>query len=295
MRYPRITLVAFAGLALARPLEPRQLSAPQFWSQKECLDAHEPQPSAASAPQPPPAKLEPQQSLPKIVYRGSSKSPEEIRTAGGFIPRDNGPITNETFGLSSHHGGQWRTFYTSTTRSFGIALGFSVGYPDVGYFDGEPRGGWVYRIHPTPNIIDLANSGITFSYDDEEEFSALGGVRYDQIEAWMPMPKNITGRDLTEADILKFHDFENFAKEFPDRKWTDNVDYNHKYDSLSASPGQPQLSGDRDNLAKFNDKTLEQHAIEFMKKNGKAVGWTGTFPLSSLTSGKTSAPNNVDH
>ncbi|KAM3447385.1 hypothetical protein MY3296_008780 [Beauveria thailandica] len=47
-------------------------------------------------------------------------------------------------------------------------------------------------------------------------------------------------------------------------------------------PGQPQLAGDEANLAKYNEKSLEGYAIEFMEKNGGPVGFDGKFPLSIL-------------
>ncbi|KAM3522047.1 hypothetical protein MY4038_008788 [Beauveria bassiana] len=97
----------------------------------------------------------------------------------------------------------------------------------------------------------------------EEEFVALGGVRYDQIEAWAP---------ASDGEL----------------NFTANPDFaSKKYEGLSASPGQPQLAGDQANLAKYNEKTLEEYAIEFMEKNGGPVGFDGMFPLNVL---KTDAP-----
>ncbi|PMB63339.1 hypothetical protein BM221_010810 [Beauveria bassiana] len=132
-------------------------------------------------------------------------------------------------------------------------------------------------------MIDLNDSGFRLTFGAEEEFSALGGIPYDQIEAWIPMANADLKTKMTKADGLKFHDFETFSAEYPAKKWTVNPDYNHqKYDLLAASPGQPQLAGDDKNLAKYSDKTLEKYAIEFMEKNGAAVGWAGKFPLSFL-------------
>ncbi|KAM3454654.1 hypothetical protein MY3296_002895 [Beauveria thailandica] len=211
--------------------------------------------------------------LPSVLYRGSGSSPEDVKALGGFVPRQKGgPLKNETFGLQSHHLGRTRTAYTSTTRSFGVGLGYSL-------IDQEA--GWIYKIHPTPNMIDLNASGFDLRYTAEEEFSALGGIRYDQIEAWMPMSKSDLKARLTKVHVYEYHDFETFSAKYPGKKWMANPDYDHKYDSLAASPGQPQLAGDSANLEKYNN-TLEGYAIEFMQKNGAAVGWDGKFPLSSL-------------
>ncbi|KAK2594666.1 hypothetical protein QQS21_007642 [Conoideocrella luteorostrata] len=227
-----------------------------------------------------------QQSSPKVVYRGSSKSPETIKELGGFIPRDEGQtITNNTFGLLNHHWGLSRTAYSSTSRSFGVALGYSMK---------EHESGWIYKIHPTPNMIDLNGSGFKLQYHEEEEFSALGGIRYDQIQAWMRMSSEILMHSLSMDDVRKFREFETFAKAYPNSTWTNNTAYDHKYDTFASSPGQPQLAGNKDNVAKFGNKTLEQHAIEFMKKNGGPVAWNGQFPLSSLKTKNEEAPQMTE-
>ncbi|KAF1737888.1 Heat-labile enterotoxin A chain [Beauveria bassiana] len=213
--------------------------------------------------------------LPTVVYRGSGSSPDSIKERGGFIPRarnESEPVSNTTFGLQSHHIGERRTMYTSTTRS--VLMGATFALQTF-------EGGWVYKIHPTPNMIDLNESGFEIRFKREEEFSALGGVRWDQIEAWA----EVTYNGLVNAGMHP-HDVESL----PDAplNFTANPDYDaKKYDGQSASPGQPQLAGDEANLAKYNEKTLEGYAIEFMEKNGGPVGFDGKFPLGSL---KTDAP-----
>ncbi|OAA70996.1 Heat-labile enterotoxin, A chain [Akanthomyces lecanii RCEF 1005] len=226
-----------------------------------------------------------QQALPVVVFRGSGSSPESVKERGGFIPRardESEPISNTTFGLQSHHIGEKRTLYTSTTRDLVMGVTFALQ---------SEKSSWVYRIHPTPNMIDLNDSGFEIRFKREEEFSALGGIRYDQIEAWA----EVTYTDLIGAGLSKF-DFQNLVDmqpiegELPALNFTTNPDYNAKYDNLSASPGQPQLAGDEANLAKFNEKSLEGYAIEFMEKNGGPVGWDGKFPLSALTSDAPAEP-----
>ncbi|KAM3426205.1 hypothetical protein MY4824_010061 [Beauveria thailandica] len=195
--------------------------------------------------------------LPTVVYRGSASIPETIKERGGFIPRpraDDEPLSNKTFGLRNHHLGG-RTMYTSTSRNVDVAVSFAQ--------SNWQSSAWVYKIHSTPNMIDLNDSGFQLLFPGEEEFVALGGVRYDQIEAWAPASNG-------------------------DLNFTVNPDFaSNKYEGLSASPGQPQLAGDQANLDKYNEKTLEEYAIEFMEKNGGPVGFDGTFPLDVL---KTDAP-----
>ncbi|KAM3432166.1 hypothetical protein MY4824_006715 [Beauveria thailandica] len=221
-----------------------------------------------------------QQPLPAVVYRGSGISPESIKERGGFIPRtrdDTEPISNATFGLRLHHLGKNRTLYTSTTRDLAMGVSFAL--------QNEKKSAWVYRIHSTPNMIDLNDSGFEIRYKKEEEFSALGGVRYDQIEAWVEVTYNgLRKAGMKSGDVDKLFNVEPIDFELPAFNFTTNPDYNHKYDDLVASPGQPQLAGDSANLAKYKEKSLEGYAIEFMENNGKPVGWDGKFPLSVLKS-----------
>lgn len=142
------------------------------------------------------------------------------------------------------------------------------------------KSSWVYRIHPTPNMIDLNDSGFEIRFKREKEFSALGGIRYDQVEAWAEITyTGLIGAGLSKSDFL---DMEPVGGELPALNFTINPDYNAKYHGQFASPGQPQLAGDEANLANFNEQSLEGYAIEFMEKNGGPVGLDGKFPLSAL-------------
>ncbi|EGX91273.1 hypothetical protein CCM_05431 [Cordyceps militaris CM01] len=219
-----------------------------------------------------------QQPLPTVLYRGSGNSPEFVKELGGFIPRDREgggePITNATFGLRSHHIGENRTLYTSTTRDIVMGAAFAL-QTDVH--------GWVYQIHPTPNMIDLNESGFEIRFKREEEFSALGGILYNQIQAWAEVSdSSLIAAGMDKGDVHQLVVMWPIKGQLPPLNFTANPDYDTKYDGLSASPGQPQLAGDEANLAKFNEKTLEGYAIEFMEKNGGPVGWDGKFPLSAL-------------
>ncbi|KID82388.1 hypothetical protein MGU_10285 [Metarhizium guizhouense ARSEF 977] len=121
----------------------------------------------------------------------------------------------------------------------------------------------------------MKESGITSppKWRDEGEFSALGGIRWDQVEAYMAMPKSISPLEI-------YVDFEVFAKDYPNMTWTKNEEYKSEYDRYSPSGAQPQLVGDLNGNAISSPMTLEESAIEFMSKTGAPVGWTGTFPLN---------------
>ncbi|KAM3502493.1 hypothetical protein MY10362_004811 [Beauveria mimosiformis] len=219
--------------------------------------------------------------LPTVVYRGSGSSPDFVKKRGGFVPRprdESEPVSNTTFGLQSHQIGENRTMYTSTTRS--VVIGASFALQGLG-------GGWVYKIHPTPNMIDLNESGF--------EFPALGGVRYDQIEGWTKVTENgLFAAGMDGWDLHRLAQMQEPQNPMPALNFTANPDYNaKKYDGLSASPGQPQLAGDEANLAKYNEKTLEGYAIEFMEKNGGPVGFDGKFPLSILPADAPAEPTTA--
>ncbi|PQK18124.1 hypothetical protein BB8028_0012g00210 [Beauveria bassiana] len=228
----------------------------KFSSIKDCLAARQPAP------------------LPKVVYRGEHRAPEALRQLGGIPTEFDGPTTNKSYSLETHHWGmgQVHSAYTSTTSSFGVAYGYSR--------KDNAGDGWVYKIHPTPNMIDMDASDFFIYYGIEDEFSALGGVRWDQVEAWMAIPRNATGTEVTVGEIHEYRKEETFMAEFTRMKWIKNEAYNPRYDGFAVSGGQPQLAGNAPNLDKYKEKTLEQWAVDFMEKNGVPVGWTGAFPLN---------------
>ncbi|OAA47243.1 Heat Labile Enterotoxin Type Iib [Beauveria brongniartii RCEF 3172] len=242
----------FCGLYERKDLRPDD----RFPSPKECLAAREPAP------------------LPKVVYRGELTAPETFRKLGGIPTEFDGPTTDKSYSLEVHHKGRGEVHsaYTSTTSSFGVAFGYSL--------RNNAGDGWVYKIHPTPNMIDMDASDFPLFHSAEDELSALGGVRWDQVEAWMAIPHDIIGTRITEKVVHRFRKEEAFIAKFPNMKWIKNEDYNPRYDQFTISGGQPQLAGNAPNLDKYKEKTLEQWATEFMNKNGEAVGWTGAFPLN---------------
>ncbi|PHH66874.1 putative enterotoxin [Ophiocordyceps australis] len=242
---------------------------------------------------------EPANSVVTIVYRGDTRSPEQLRQLGGFPTEFEGPLRNESYSLIAHHeaqgeGEKFQSAYTSTARLFGSTVYFAT--------DAGKQDGWVYKIHATPNMIDMNDSGFLQKYARESEFSAMGGVRWDQIQGWVPMPR----KAYPAARILQIQEetarlrLETLASEAADvgiknatwpRTWIDNVEYNQKYEQYNASKGQPQLAGDAANLEKHGDKTLEEHARDFMRQNGAAVGWDERyFPFISLAATAPAGP-----
>ncbi|KAK2616876.1 hypothetical protein QQS21_000254 [Conoideocrella luteorostrata] len=223
---------------------------------------------------------------PAVVFRGDSRSPEQLRALGGIPTEFGGPLNdNESYSLMAHHRaacdlGKCLSAYTSTGRAFGSALLFAGGEDRRKKVDG-----WMYKIHATPNMIDMDYSGFELTYFMETEFSALGGIRWDQIEGWMPAPAStyefIKKKALNE---VTFEDFQRQTRQDWPKAWIANPEYNKKYDSYLASKGQPQLSGDEKNLKTHGKMSLKEYAVEFMKKNGESVGWSGgNSPFLNLT------------
>ncbi|KID86186.1 Heat Labile Enterotoxin Type Iib [Metarhizium guizhouense ARSEF 977] len=247
----------------------------------------------------PPSSTPPERPLPSVVYRGDDLPPEYYKNLGGIPHEFTGKTDNRSYSLWWHNVGFDGTFgrlrgkgrdfnsaYAATSTRFSSALYFAV-------LTREQEFGWMYQIHATPNMIDLDNSGFRPEASYEKEFAALGGIRWEQIEAWLRIPKNLIsdyGRNYNAHGALdKWALPGNFTKDFPDLKWETNPDYNPAYNQYHGSEGQPQLGGkpikvkgrlQLDIPREFEGKSMEYHAIEFMNKVGGPVGWTGSFPLN---------------
>ncbi|RDA89593.1 putative heat-labile enterotoxin [Ophiocordyceps camponoti-saundersi (nom. inval.)] len=236
----------------------------------------------------------------KIVYRGDERPPWMLRALGGIPAEFEGPVVNASFSLEAHHlvDGRWRNFrsaYTTTARRFGSAALWAA--------DPRVSDGWIYMIHATPNMINLTDSGFSLTYKAETEISALGGIRWDQIMAWTHVP-------MYDRPVVNPRDMCSLFLENPflPKSWIANGEYNHGYDLYYSSEGQPQLGveynvdGDEDDVDEDDGDedvgdeddngdeerqqriSLEQHALEFMRKNGRVVGWDeDSFPFLNLS------------
>lgn len=225
-----------------------------------------------------------QQAIPKEVLRGDAATPDRVKAQGGFVPNYGGKTpNNESFELYHHQTGAKPTQYVSTTITFKIALKFGA--------ISSKSDGYIYKIKSTPNMLDLQGSlADNAPSQHEDEFSALGGVRWDQIIGWMATPKidwdsSPEGPNWVDPEAIETE--EAYVKARPNSKWVANPDYNaKKYGSLMATGPQPQLvtrSYRKVSLPNASDRiSYEQHAIEFMKANGQAVGFDGKFPLPGL-------------
>lgn len=125
---------------------------------------------------------------PITVWRADAMSPRELERQGMFLPRGmNGSRPNQPppdislwnhingspTGMSTHRSG-----YVSTSASRMSAFHFLVRH-----MNGE---GYLYEIKVTPNFIDAAGTlRGTYNKSSEQEYSALGGIRFDQVKGWV--------------------------------------------------------------------------------------------------------------
>ncbi|MFZ3475841.1 enterotoxin A family protein [Streptomyces sp. 4.24] len=137
---------------------------------------------------------------PRWVWHASSLPPEEIERDGG--------VQGTPSGASRHDSG-----YVGTTTRRDYAL-----RRITERFNGN---GYVYRVHATPNFVDVAGSLRGFyNRAAEHEYAAMGGFRFDQVIDW------------EEVSFGVARPGESNAAYDPDR-----------FRALRASPGQPQLAG----------------------------------------------------
>ena len=113
---------------------------------------------------------------PSMVFRGDPRGPEEIKEAGGFVPPATDYSNPDSFNLAYSVGDAAPasypgSAYVPTTAAISFAFQFAG------------LDGYIYRIHATPNHIDVGQS-LPGRPAQEHEFAALGGIRWDQVSAW---------------------------------------------------------------------------------------------------------------
>ncbi|OBR08067.1 Cholera enterotoxin subunit A2 [Colletotrichum higginsianum IMI 349063] len=136
------------------------------------------------------------QAGPKFVWRGAGRAPQDVKAAGGFLPKGLTAVGEvapeislwkhvdvpEEFDEDGNRVGLGSTEdddgYTSFTSSFFLALGYA-------FYSRQQDTTWIYRVKTTPNMIDVAKTlGKHNIYSEEDEYAALGGVKWDQIVSW---------------------------------------------------------------------------------------------------------------
>ncbi|TDZ51532.1 Heat-labile enterotoxin A chain [Colletotrichum trifolii] len=175
---------------------------------------------------------------PKFVYRGAGRSPEDVKAAGGFLPKGVTTIGTVTPDVSIYNhvrvadkvdedgnnlgagATPENSGYVSTTSSFLLALGYAFYYR-------EQETTWIYKIKTTPNMISARKTLGKYNddYREEDEYSALGGIKFDQIVSWSKVDRN----NLVNFSWL----------------WsTKNIDYSEtRYRGFRTGGAQYQLAG----------------------------------------------------
>lgn len=232
---------------------------------------------------------------PKYVFRGvRGMPPAEIKKRGGLLPNNVDPssLSSDAYKLVHHlhdvknvHGKD--SAYVSTTSSFDVAAWFA-----------QP-GGYVYVIKTTPNMVPVESSVDPYPLPWEREYSALGGVVFEQIAECVRLPDG--DRIQTPAkpnfkdkvkgeDVSKNMDrYRNLIKQGVLRPDNGELQYDKKrFGKMSASPGQPQLAGHGADDAAWSkapydkldkSKPTWEYAHDFMESIGAAQGWSDRCPL----------------
>lgn len=142
---------------------------------------------------------------PKFVWRGAGRAPQDVKAAGGFLPKGLtavGEVDPEIslwkhvdipeeldedgnrvgLGSTAENDG-----YTSLTSSFFLALGYA-------FYSRQQDTTYIYRVKTTPNMINVAKTlGKYNLYTEEDEYAALGGVKWDQIVSWRKVDRSNLG------------------------------------------------------------------------------------------------------
>ncbi|RDA96120.1 putative heat-labile enterotoxin [Ophiocordyceps camponoti-saundersi (nom. inval.)] len=213
----------------------------------------------------------------RFLYRGDSRSPEEIIASGGFQPVEDGyENDDEAFNINHHMVGHpesgsedelsdgststtssntWRTAFVSTS----YAAEHSKEYGESG---------WIYVIDPTPNIIDV-NSVNTEEYNVDKECVALGGIPVSQVVGWIKTDQYIKLRyPLAGNEAIEGQE---------SQKPLDIMDHIERNEGIYTPERYSRVDLTNSPMQDFQSAA---EAVEFMDKVGHVVGWTGKFPLS---------------
>ncbi|PHH61301.1 putative enterotoxin [Ophiocordyceps australis] len=128
-------------------------------------------------------------------------------------------------------------------------------------------------------MIKLSDSLLQFDeYPEEDEYTAMGGILWEQVYGWIRLPNNyeaMTTEQLKNGES-NFYDMARKHLAF-------NRDYNsNKFKGQPASGGQLRLAGAPQSewpWSYYQNKPLREAALEFMQEMGGVVDWHGDFPL----------------
>ncbi|KID81038.1 Heat-labile enterotoxin IIA, A chain [Metarhizium guizhouense ARSEF 977] len=210
------------------------------------------------------------------VFRGDSRGPQEIRDTGGFLPDPDATSYSNptTFSLDNHVNGRTgSSAYVATSAQFGQAARNFAG-----------PGNYVYRIHVTPNMINV-NEALTSGhpYPRQEEASALGGIPWTAVEGWLQLDED---REFeTSSEYLDDGSADRFTARYV-AEFADQFELNRAYDDSGLGGPARQTRADPQVALLAaqppNQERLLNAATAFMNSHASAIGWTENqaFPYS---------------
>ncbi|KAM3500771.1 hypothetical protein MY11210_009465 [Beauveria gryllotalpidicola] len=235
---------------------------------------------------------------PKFVFRVDSRSPDEIRAAGGFLGRATESTSlqrDSAYSIDAHTDFDVLndpTVYVSTTAEFGVAARFAW------------AGDYIYLVRARSNILGVNIALGRRSHSPwQEEWVAMGGIPFtDIVSSWQVPDEDIlnpgredeedyTGR--TREDRIRAN-VEAMNQEYKDKykaQFKRNPDYKGEDE---AAPGEMEaaavdaetmrsLAGQADESEdkQLAGQSLRERARQFMDSHGAEVGWQRgqQFPL----------------
>ncbi|KAF4587209.1 Heat-labile enterotoxin IIB, A chain [Ophiocordyceps camponoti-floridani] len=163
---------------------------------------------------PPPAKKQSLDDDIVFLFRGEEaqrRSPHHVRLRGGFEPALPGYVNFDTAFQMGHHmdGGGLEELWGSEILGQGsddVFLDAFEGPTDsvewggsVGTIYASPEG-FIYIIHPTPNMIDPSNNEFLSNLATaNREICALGGIQFSQVYGWISYSEYLAIEEAVEA------------------------------------------------------------------------------------------------
>ncbi|KAK2740052.1 cholera a subunit [Colletotrichum kahawae] len=136
------------------------------------------------------------------VYRAEARSPAEIQQADGFLPKGEsvfGAIAPDT-SLSNHA----KAVLDGSSRD-GYGYVFTSSSVDVAErFIAMRPFGYVYKIHVAAHMIDcIGTLGKYNPLDNGSEYTACGGIKFEQIMSWKAYENGKFGEEEFNKDFIE--------------------------------------------------------------------------------------------
>ncbi|KZZ96620.1 Heat-labile enterotoxin IIB, A chain [Moelleriella libera RCEF 2490] len=219
----------------------------------------------------------------QTVFRGDLRSPDQIKSMGGFFPprdsdifrRGGGALTEleleRQCSLFYHHTGATARYtkYVSTTSNPRFAEQSAEFFHKTRQEQGAF--GYIYRISADPKMVDVVRSlgeeHMHPEYVRQAEHAVVGGIPFRQIEGWYKI------RDMGGPEIKRLRSGERL-----DALFHENPDFDTRYLAMRGSGAQPQLAGfgERNSLGqrarerapwrRFRDGRVRDRLEEFRRR-----------------------------